>query len=133
MAFSATLHIEGHPKYNVGIDVVGLNFTFSQVIGSNGKPHSRVIGSSINLSVLNMSDRDIFEWMFSQNGQKKGKIVLTSGIEDDQSFQVIQFEEAYLVNYNQVYSKDGEVMANFSIMCQTLDISGAKISLHNAK
>jgi hypothetical protein len=125
MSFLATLHIEGHPKYQEGLKVSSFNFSFSQTISQTGQPQSRVNGGVITLSIQNLNDYDIFTWMFSQNGQKKGKIVLSSGTADGQSFQVVKFTDAALVNYNQSFSESAEVMTTLTISCKELDISGA--------
>ena len=125
MAFTATLHIEGHPKYDEGIKVSSFNFSFSQSIGQTGQPQSRVTGGIINLSLQNLNDYDIFNWMFSQSAHKNGKFVLASGTVGGQSFQVVKFTDGALVSYNQTFQEAGEVMANLTISCKELDISGA--------
>ena len=125
MAFTATLHIDGHPKSQEGIPVTSFNFSFSQTIGQTGQPQSRVTGGIIHVSLQNLNDFDIMQWMISQNAQKSGKIVLASGTVGGQSFQVVTFTDAALVNYNQSFHEAGEVMTDLTISCKELDISGA--------
>jgi len=89
MAFSASLHIEGHPKEQEGLNVVSCDFTFHQQTDTNGMPVSRVTGGIINIGLKNENDFDILNWMFSPTAKKNGKIVFSSGMTDNQSFQTI--------------------------------------------
>jgi hypothetical protein len=125
MAFSASLHIEGHPKEQEGLNVVSCDFTFHQQTDTNGMPVSRVTGGIINIGLKNENDFDILNWMFSPTAKKNGKIVFSSGMTDNQSFQTIKFSDAMLINYNQSFSVEAEVSLNLTISCKEMDISGA--------
>jgi len=125
MAFSATLHIQGHPREQDGIPVVSCDFNFNQQIDQRGVPNSRVIGGVINIGFRNENDYDLVLWMFSQDAQKNGKIVFSSGTSDNQSFQTIKFSDAALVSYHQSYSEHSEISVNITISCREVEISGA--------
>jgi len=125
MAFSATLHIEGHPKEQDGIPMISCDFNFHQQIDHRGVPISRVTGGIINIGLKNENDYDLVLWMFSQDAKKNGKIVFSSGISDDQAFQTIKFTEAVLVTYQQSFSEESEITVNLTISCHKVDISGA--------
>jgi hypothetical protein len=125
MAFSATLHIEGHPKERDGIPVVSCDFSFHQQVDSYGVPISRVSGGIINIGLKNVNDYDIMQWMIASSARKNGKIVFSSGMSDNQSFQKIGFKDAVLVNYHQSFSEESEVAVNLTISCREIDVSGA--------
>jgi len=125
MAFSATLHVEGHPKEQDGIPVVSCDFSFDQQVDQRGVPISRVTGGVINIGLKNENDYDLIVWMFSQDAKKNGKIVFSSGTSDNQSFQTIKFKDGALVNYHQSFSEQSEISVNLSISCREIDISGA--------
>lgn len=125
MAFSALLHIEGHPQEQEGIPVISCDFDFHQQIDQRGVPISRVTGGVINIGLSNENDYDLFIWMFSQDAQKNGKIVFSSGTSDDQAFQTIEFKDAALVDYHQSFSEQSEITVNLTISCRLMEISGA--------
>jgi hypothetical protein len=124
MAFTANLHIQGHPKEQDGIRITHCNFTFNQEIERTGQFTSTVQGGIINIGLINENDADLLNWMFSIDTKKSGKIVFSSGITDNQSFQTINFKDALLINYNQTFSEEDEIRVNLTISCRTLDISG---------
>ena len=125
MAFSATLHIEGHEREQDGFPVSSCDFIFHQQIDERGFPNSRVTGGVINIGLRNENDYDLWLWMFSQDTQKNGKIVFSSGTSDNQSFQTIKFNDAALVSYNQSFSEQSEITVNLTISCREVEISGA--------
>jgi len=125
MAFSASLHIEGHPKEQDGIPVVSCDFNFQQQVDQRGLPISRVTGGVVNIGLRNENDYDLVVWMFSQDAKKNGKIVFSSGETDNQSFQTVKFKDAALVNYHQFFSEQSEITLNLAISCREIEISGA--------
>ena len=125
MAFSASLHIEGHPREQDGIPVISCDFNFQQQIDQRGVTISRVTGGVINVGLKNENDYDLVVWMFSNDAKKKGKIVFSSGTSDNQSFQTIKFTDGALVGYQQSFSEQTEILVNLTISCREIDISGA--------
>ena len=91
MAFSATLHIEGHPKEQDGFNVVSCEFEFIQQLDNNGIPIGKVGGGALKIELKNENDFDLMNWMLAPNAKKSGKVVFSSGMTDNQSFQTIQF------------------------------------------
>jgi hypothetical protein len=124
MAFKATLHIKGHPDYEKGIAISYFTFTYSQGFNQTGQPTGKVTGGIINISIPNLNDADIFAWMLSNIATKDGEIVITSPTTGSQSFQIVDFEGAALVNYNQTFSENAEVMANLTLSCKEIGVSG---------
>ena len=125
MAFSASLHIEGHPKQQEGLNVVSCDFTFNQQVDATGMPVSRPTGGVINIGLKNENDYDIMQWMIAPSAKKNGKIVFSSGMTDNQSFQTIEFKDAMLINYHQSFSEEAEIAVNLTISCRVMEISGA--------
>jgi hypothetical protein len=125
MAFSATLHIDEHPKAKEGIKISSFSFGFSQGVNQIGRTQSKVTGGIIEISIPNLNDHDILLWMLSQQAQKKGKIIISSGTADGKSFQVVKFGGAFMVSYQQTFHEATEVMTHLTLSCGELDISGA--------
>ncbi len=125
MAFSATLHIAGHPKEQDGLGVVSCDFSFNQQVDPAGFPTSRVTAGVINIELKNVNDYDIMQWMIASRARKNGKIVLSSGMSDNQSFQKIEFKDGVLISYQQSFSEESEVSTKLTISCREIDISGA--------
>ena len=125
MSFSATLHIEGHPKEQDGITVISCDFSFNQQVDQSGVPVSKVSGGLINIGLRNENDYDIMMWMIGSRDKKNGKIVLSSGMADNQAFQKIEFKDALLVNYQQSFAEESEVVINLTLSCRHMEISGA--------
>ncbi len=123
MAFSSTLHIEGHPREQDGITVVSCNFGFQQQIDQRGATNSRVTGGIINIGLMNENDSDLLQWMFSQTAKKNGKIVFGS-LAENRALQTIKFKDAALVGYQQSYSNLTEVTIALTLSCREIDISG---------
>ena len=125
MAFSATLHIDGHPKSQDGLNVVACDFTFFQETDKRGMPTSNVQGGTINVTLKNENDFDILQWMLSQSSKKNGKIKMSSSMADNQSFQTIEFKDGVLVRYNQTFSEDSEIMVTLTISARQMSVGGA--------
>jgi hypothetical protein len=124
MAFSVTLHIEGHPNEQEGLPVVSSDFAFNQQVDSHGVPVSRVSGGIINIGLKNINDYDLMQWMMT-NATKNGKIVLSSGMTDNQSFQTIKFKDGILINYHQSFTEESEIDLNLTISCREMEVAGA--------
>jgi hypothetical protein len=125
MAFTATLHIEGHKTSQDGLPVSSFSFDFSQTTGPTGEPASRVRGGMLNVSIQNLNDFDIHVWMLTPVAKKNGKIVIVSDKEAGKSFQTIEFKDGVLVYYQQSFSEFSGVVASLSISCRKMHISGA--------
>jgi hypothetical protein len=125
MAFSATLHIDGHPKNQDGLNVVACDFAFSQETDQRGMPTSNVRGGVINVTLKNENDFDILQWMLSSSTKKNGKIKMSSSMADNQSFQTVEFKDGILVNYHQVFSEDSEVLVSITISAREISVGGA--------
>jgi hypothetical protein len=125
MAFSAKLHLEGHSQEDQGIGLTGCSFTFSQAIDQRGMSISRVNGGVLNLTFSNLNDFDIVQWMFHQQLKKNGKIVFSSGMQENQSFQTVKFKDGLLVTYHQSFSEDSEMSLELTVSCREIEIAGA--------
>ena len=117
MAVTARLHIKGHAKEEKGIRILSCDFSFSQPVDEDGAPRSYVRAGLINLTITGVNDNEIVDWMIVRNMPKEGKIsflgVNESGVQ--QETKSLQFAEAYLVNYNEVFTDQSEMLINLSI------------------
>jgi hypothetical protein len=128
MAFTATFHIKGHSKEQDGFRVISCDFAFNQKVDTTGVPISKVSGGIITVGLKNENDFELVHWMISSSAKKDGKIVFSSGITDNQSFQTINFKDAVLINYQQIFSEEDELLVNLTLSCRVLEISGASFT-----
>jgi hypothetical protein len=125
MSFSASFHIDGHPKSQEGFSVTACDFTFFQETDKRGMPTSNVQGGLINVTLQNVNDPDLLHWMLASSMKKSGKITMSSSIADNKSFQTIEFKDGLLTRYNQTFSEESEVLVNLTISAREITVGGA--------
>jgi hypothetical protein len=124
MAYSVTLHLEGHPREQDGINVISCEFEFKQQTDTQGFPIGLVMGGAVDMILKNENDSELWNWLFIPKAKKNGKIVFSSGMTDNQSFQTIKFTDAILFGYRQTFSEESEIRVYLHFSCLKMDISG---------
>ena len=127
MSLTARLHIEGHTNEDRGSAVISCDFGFTQEIGSSGYPTSNVRGGIINLTLRGVDDPEIIQWMTSQDSTKKGRIVF-SGITSTGPGRRIEFEDAFLVNYQENFTNQNDIVIHLTISARRIEVSGVEHS-----
>ena len=125
MVLFARLHIEGHPKENDGLPLISCSFSFDQDIDARGLPISSVRGGVINISMVSADDPDIVNWMFMSEADKNGKIVFAS-TETTSPFKTLEFKNGRLIHYDEIFSRDNEMVMTLTISSRQISISGAQ-------
>lgn len=132
MAVTARLFIKGHAKEEKGIRVLSCDFSFSQPVDQDGAPRSYVRAGLINITITGINDNEIVDWMIIRNMPKEGKIsflgVNESGVQ--QEIKSLQFAEAFLVNYNEVFTDQSEMTISLSISAGKITLSNSTYETH---
>ena len=123
MSLTARLHIEGHSEEKKGIKILSCDYSFSQDVDSNGKIASNIRAGIINVSIPGISDTEIVQWMLGRDVRKKGKISF-SGVIDTGPHKYFEFEDAVLINYNESFSDQSDIIINLSISSRKIVVSG---------
>lgn len=128
MSLTARLHITGHELEDKGIKILSCDFSFTQDVDNNGYINSSVRAGFINISIPGINDSEIVQWMINRFHRRNGKIVFLGVNESGmpQELKSLEFEEAFLVSYNESFSDEAEMIINLSI-------SAPKITLSNGK
>lgn len=123
MSLTARLHIEGHSEEKKGIKILSCDYSFSQDVDNNGKIASNIRAGIINISISGISDTEIVQWMLGRDIRKNGKISY-SGVINTGPHKYLEFEDAVLVNYNESFSDQMDIVIYLSISARKIIISG---------
>lgn len=127
MSLTARLHIEGHSNEDQGSAVLSCDFGFSQEIGNSGYPMSNVTGGIINLTLRGADDPEILQWMITTDSTKRGRIVF-SGITSTGPGRRIEFEDAFLVSYQENFTNQNDIVIHLTISARSIEVSGVEHS-----
>ncbi len=122
MSFKATLDVDGN-QYRV----LECTYDLERDTDQFGKPASDVRGGRIYLTIESSSDTAFFEWMVSSYTRKAGKVVFNK-TEEDAELKVLEFEDAYMVGYQESFGASGNTG-----MVESLTISAKKIIMGGAE
>lgn len=120
MSITARLHIDGQ---KTGIKVLACDFSFSQDVDAQGKVNSKVRAGLINITIPGVDDTDILQWMLNRDDKKDFKIAY-SGFIDTGPHRSIEFKDAYLVNYQEVYSESKDIVINLTLSSRVIQVKG---------
>jgi hypothetical protein len=127
MAVTARLFIKGHAKEEKGIRVISCDFSFSQPVDPDGAPRSYVRAGLINISITGVNDTELVDWMLVRSMIKNGKISFLgmneSGVQ--QETKSLEFEDAYLVQYNESFTDQSEMIISLSISARKITLSNS--------
>lgn len=123
MSFKATLEVDGK-TYRV----VNCDYSLSQFVDDTGRPSSTVRAGTINMTVESTDDTTLFEWMCDSYMRKDGKITFNKR-DLDAKMKVLEFSEAYMVAYKEVFdsSGPGSMQESFSLSAHTLKMGNGEI------
>lgn len=100
MSFKALFKVAGK-EYRV----MSCAYDLKQLVSATGRPTSTVHGGNINVSVESTKDTFLFEWMCNSYEKKDGSVVFLKP-DSDATMKELKFKEAYLTNFQEVYSAD---------------------------
>lgn len=128
MPYEAKLEIDGN-SYTIR----ECGYKLERNYDDTGKPTSIPRGGVIDLLIeteetAKQGEPTIFiSWMVTQKHRKNGKITFKDPTEDA-DIKVIEFEDAYMVNYEEIFNSIGN-----SPMTERLKISAKKIVVGDAE
>lgn len=123
MSLTARLHIEGHSKEDQGIPILSIDFGFTQDVDGRGMATSAIQGGTLNINIRGVDDSELLQWMMDTGSVKNGRISY-SGFTSTGPGRRIEFEEAFLVSYNESFANESDISIHIVISCRKLVISG---------
>jgi hypothetical protein len=127
ISLTARLHIKGHEQEDRGIRVLSCNFSFMQEVDNYGQVSSSVRAGLIDISIPGIKDTEIVQWMLDRYNRKSGKIsFIGMGSGAPQEHKSLEFEDAVLVNYNESFADEADMVINLTISARKITISNAR-------
>lgn len=130
MAFKGTLQLgQGKDeKYNL----LRFSYSLNQRINSeNGRPVSIAKGGVLHLTVETSNNTKLLEWMLDPSMTKSGTIQIDDRAIDGKSMRTIEFDDAYCVNYNEVFNavNSQPMISELVLSARRLNFSAGSTSL----
>ncbi|MDI9311686.1 MAG: type VI secretion system tube protein TssD [Limnohabitans sp.] len=124
MSFLAKAVIEG-----VTMNVLEFDFKINQDIDKSGKPSSDPGGIKIRMLVESTKDTLLFDWMISQMQTKNGTVTFYRR-DAVSKMREMQFNEAYCINYREIFLADNKVpmQIEFEISAKEISMNGSKFT-----
>ncbi|MCA5006230.1 type VI secretion system tube protein TssD [Sphingobacterium bovistauri] len=126
MSFKTRLHLGGK-EY----DVIQCRYSLHRDVDSKGRPSSSVYGGTISIEIESTEDTSVIESMV--NNQYKafaGKITFKKG-DEDATMKELQFEDSYIIQYNEGIAIDNEKPMTLSIVLSSRVLSVQNATLEN--
>ena len=118
MSFKATLDFAGK-KY----DVLHCSYSFRRDVDPKGRPSSGVYGGTVQLEVESTEDTTIIESMLnSKHKPQKGKVTFYKREEDNASMKIIDFTDAYVIQYSEALDSVGSNPMTISFVVSAREI-----------
>lgn len=124
MSFLAKAVIEG-----VTMNVLEFDFKINQDIDKSGKPSSDPGGTKIRMLVESTKETLLFDWMISQMQTKNGTVTFYRR-DAVSKMREMQFNEAYCINYREIFLADNKVpmQIEFEISAKEISMNGSKFT-----
>jgi|GEM_PF-357518 len=120
MSVDARLHIKGHDNEEKGIKVLSSNFSFSQDTDEIGRAASIVRAGLIHITIPGINDSEILQWMLGRDIKRSGEIKFSNMMGFREQRRSLKFEDGMLVNYQESFAEDSEVIIQISISCRKI-------------
>lgn len=121
MPFKAKLEVDGKPYR-----ILECSYHLERDYDQFGKPSSEVRGGTLDLTIETTGDTLFATWMMSSKLRKSGKVIFEDPTEDAE-LKVLEFEDAYMVYYEEVFGSRGE-----NGMVESFKLSAKKITIGDA-
>lgn len=123
MAFKAQLTL-GSKKF----DVLQASFSLNRDVDAKGRPSSGVYGGTVNVEVESTEDTSVIEGMVNSQFKPVSGSILFKKSEEDSKMKELQFEDAYIIQYNEGINIVGNYPMTLSFV-----ISARKLKMGNAE
>lgn len=119
---SVTLKVDGLTER----EVLKVDYALRQESDVEGRPSAITRGGKINLMVKSLNDgnTDFLEWVCDPYTTKSGTLEFEK--RDGTNMKTLKFENAYLVDYKEVYDSIDENLQHevFTISAKKIDVGG---------
>jgi hypothetical protein len=130
-AHTAVFELEGAKA-----QVLHLSYSFSRATDpEKGQPVKVVRNGQINVTIRSDEKEmvgKIINWMNKQDQAKGGSITIFRDAEQTKELKKIEFENAYVVGYEEQFSSQGEsdnTLETFRITAEKIKVSGAQFAM----
>lgn len=107
-------------------EVMNLSYSLYQSTDVEGRPSAKTRGGQFSVSVksLDNGNVELFEWACESHLKKNGKIDFLN--RDGTNMKTLEFEEAYLVSFNESYDANdaSSQFENIVMSAKKIDIGG---------
>lgn len=118
MPFKANLEVD-----NDTFRALEVSYHFERDYDQFGKPSSEVRGGTIDITIETSGTTLFSTWMMSSKLRKSGKIIFEDPTEDAE-LKVLEFEDAYMVSYEEIFGSKGE-----NGMVESFRLSAKKVTI----
>lgn len=122
MPFKASLEVDSE-KYRI----LDCQYHFDRDYDEFGKPTSAVRGGTLEATIETTGNTLFANWMMSPKLRKSGKVIFEDPTEDAE-LKVIEFEDAYMVYYEETFGSRGS-----NGMVESFKLSAKKIKVGDAE
>lgn len=130
-AHTAVFELEGAKA-----QVLHLGYSFSRATDpEKGQPVKVVRNGQINVTIRSDEKEmvgKIVNWMSKQDSPKSGSITIYRDADQTKELKKIEFENAYVVGYEEQFSSQGEsdnTLETFRISAEKIKVSGAQFAM----
>jgi len=124
MAFEARLDLDSLSD----IRVISFSYSLSRDVDHTGRPSGGIRGGTIDLTIESTKDTTLFEWITDPTVRKSGTIKIMDEANPGASMKDLEFEDAYITNYNETFSWHGgeNMVESFSLSAKKIIIGGGE-------
>lgn len=124
MAFEARLDLDSLSD----IRVINFSYSLSRDIDHTGRPSGGIRGGTIQLSIESTKDTTLFEWITDPTVRKNGKIKVMDEASPGASMKDLEFEDAYIMDYNETFNWHGgeNMIESFTLSAKKIVMGGGE-------
>jgi hypothetical protein len=110
MAFNSKFTVDGKD-----FNVLSCTYHLYQETDATGRPSSVTRGGKITVTIESTDDTTLFAWMTNSYDRKNGSVKFFKRDSESAIMKQVDFEEAYLVGFEETFSHNTESPMNLTI------------------
>lgn len=130
-AHTAVLELEGAKA-----QVIDLSYSFTRSSDPEKGQPTKVVRNGFISVTIRSDDKEmvgkIVNWLASQDLGKEGSIIIYKDAEQTKELKKIEFENGYVVGYEERYNSQGDsdnTLETFRITAEKIKVSGAEFNM----